>query len=221
MLSLSRLIRNLALSLVIASIAIPASAHFVTESQETHIFPGGITLGTSVSGKCIQTVSLGVLAPVTCPTPGSGGSGVPLTVVQPVGAVISALSNGDSGTYTGPGALPVGFVIGHVNVTGAAYNTTDATAGNIPYTPLNSDGLGGGTITFGIINATNFFASPLVLGTVVLPTSPQGGPWVTSVTSTVSSPYTVLPGDGLVTLTSSVDTTAAQWVSQIQAYVGP
>lgn len=216
---LNSTIRNFALSLAIAAIAIPASAQFITETRGSHIFPDSITLGTSVSGKCVQTGTLGVLQPVTCPTPSS--SGVPLTIVEPTGSTISALSNGNSTTYSGPGALPVGFVIGHINVTGAAYNTTDATAGNLPYTALNSDGLGGGTITFGIVNATNFFASPLVLGTVVLPTSPQGGPWVTSVTTTLGSPYTVLPGDGLVTLTNAVDGTAAQWVAQIQAYVGP
>ena len=117
--------------------------------------------------------------------------------------------------------VPAGMVIGHINVTCPPFNPVDAAVGNSNYHTLDVNGLGGGTINFGIINGTYSGNSPLILGSVVIPDSPQAGPWVTSVTSAVSTPYAVLPGDALVLTVPSVSTTATQWVAYPQAFAGP
>ena len=105
-----------------------------------------------------------------------------------------------------------------------SYNAVDASAnashGYGFYNILDSTGLGGATIKFGIANGTYSTASPLVLGTVVIPTSPQAGPWITSVTSAVGTPYTTLAGDA-ITLYISAMSSATQKVYDCEGFVGP
>ena len=115
---------------------------------------------------------------------------------------------------------PLGMTIGHLNVSCAAYNAADAATGLGAYKALSAAGLGGATIHFGVANAANSALTPLNLGQVVIPTSPQAGPWVTAATGTVATPYTVAPGDMMVVTVSNTDTTTTQWASACVPYVG-
>jgi hypothetical protein len=167
----------------------------------------------------------------------SGGSGIPMLplLLENAGVLTSALFfGGPNGLalavapFNGATSIaPVGMVIGHIYVIGCTYNSADASAfgpaanGGGYYNPLDGHGLGGGTIQFGITNATHSGSSPLIIGSVVIPDSPQAGPWVTSGASTLSSPYTVLPGDNFVVTVTSVSATATQFVSCCIPFIGP
>ena len=147
---------------------------------------------------------------------GSGVAFIPVYLI--VGSLANAPYNGTSQFLVG--AAPLGMNIGHLNVTGVAYNPVDAAASIGNYTSLDANGLGGATINFAIINGSNSLTSPLVIGSVVIPTSPTAGPWVTSVSSSVSSPYTILPEDSIVISITSTDTATSQWVSGCVAMIG-
>lgn len=187
-------------------------------------FPYSITIGQNyTSGLCVTTGAAGVLQDTACSGGGSGATFIPLWV-----GLNQNLTNGQSPlTALAYGAvgyaynIPVGFVIGHLNVTCEPYNAADSASSVGPYTPLNSNGLGGGTITFAIVNGTYPESAPFTLGSVVIPTSAQTGPYVVSATSTVGTPYTVLANDGLTFEVTAVSGTAAQWVVNCSGFVGP
>jgi len=115
--------------------------------------------------------------------------------------------------------LPLGAVISEINISCQDFNATDAAAGNSVYTPLSAAGLGGATFSFGIANGTFSGSAPFNLGSVVIPDSPQGGPWVTHSTSSIT-PYTVLAGDSLVVLVTAVSGTTTQWVGNCEVFIG-
>jgi hypothetical protein len=137
--------------------------------------------------------------------------------------------NGTSGSWFYN--IPIGMTIGHLMVNCASYNAADVAQevlnGSISYapvvsqyTPLNAAGLGGGTVNFYIINATHSITSnPLLIGSVVLPTSPQAGPYITSASSVVSPSYTILQNDNMVLSVTSVSS-AAQTLLQCLPYIG-
>lgn len=195
---------------------------------------GTLTVGTNiadvslVSGQCLVANGGQIITSsgsATCggvtltPVLNSGVSGTPSflpgTGQGPIAVTTFAGINGTVGL------IPVGTVIGHINVSCADYNSTDATAGNSPYSPLSSTGLGGGTIQFGIADAAHSGTAPLSLGAVVIPDSPQAGPYAVASTASVGTPYTVLAGDSLVMIVSAVSGTAAQWVSACVPMIGP
>ena len=138
--------------------------------------------------------------------------------------------NGTSGSWFYN--IPIGMTIGHLMVNCASYNAADVAQevlnGSInyapivsEYTPLNAAGLGGGTVNFYITNATHSVTSnPLLIGSVVLPTSPQAGPYITNVTSVVSSPYTVLSDDVIILNVTSASS-ATQKLEACMPYIGP
>lgn len=179
------------------------------------------------SGQCVQVGSRGFLNTTgsACAS-GGGGSGVGFFPVPSISNGLAGIGFQSPIVNTGindhqqAGAVPIGTVIGHINVTCASYNATDAGSGNGLYSPLDSNGLGGGSINFFIVNAAHPSTAPLSVGSVVLPTSPQAGPYVTSVTAAVGSPYTVLAGDSMEFSITSVSGVASQWDTSCVPFVG-
>jgi hypothetical protein len=186
----------------------PAGSLFYAPSANT---VGSLSIGSSgkvltvASGQPVWAMPAGV-SPLVSPLVYAGGLG-PMTNTPPSGNDFFV--------------MPAAGILGHLRVTCQVYNPTDAAVlGQSNYTSLNSAGLGGGTVTIGITNGTYSVLTPLVLGSVVMPTSPQAGPWVTSVTATVGTPYAVLPNDNLTWSISAVDGSAAQWDYGCLLYVG-
>jgi len=213
-------------------IAIPNSPLFSGTTQVTNLVATGSVQGAQIgatnlighSGECLQASGGANVIPTGSPC-GGGQTFEPIFSATN-GYYFNAVGNGPlspDGPYNGNQlfVVPVGITIGHINVACNAFNAADAAAfpGN-PYSTLAADGLGGGTIDFGIVNATHSGTAPLNLGSVIIPTSPQAGPWVTSVTSAVGSPYTTQAGDGIVAIISAADATA-QVVSACVPQVGP
>jgi|SRR5665213_2171547 len=192
---MKKLLVSLILSLMPISAMAVAPNQFYT-LPGNYFFPDKLCIGTTTN--CLN-----------------GINGVPFTLV-PIGFNIASNPFPSSAVA----AIPTGIILGHMNVSCISYNPADALASIGPYTPLDSSGLGGATITYGITNATFSRSSPLILGTLVLPTSPQAGPWVTSVNSPIGSPYTILPGDNLTLSVTSVSP-AAQVAQGCFAYAGP
>lgn len=176
-----------------------------------HSFSGtALTASGLTSGQCVQAGTGGVLT--TTGSACASGGGSQFYTLTGGGAQIGLPGIGggklSNQSYTGSQLFaPIGFTVGHLFVSCAAYNASDA-GGNSPYNPLDSSGLGGATVHFGITNGTYTGESPLNLGTVVIPTSPQAGPWVTSVVASSSISYTVAAGDGFVVTVSSASTNA-------------
>jgi len=157
---------------------------------------------------CIGTTS-------NCLGGGSGG----LTLVGGLSASNPFVVNSFNGNYT---AAPVGLVIGHINETCQPYNPVDAAASHSPYPLLDSNGLRGATISIGIANGTFPGSAPFPLGTVVIPDSPQLGPWVTSVTSAIAIPYMVQAGDGIIqTITVTGNPLAVVSPTNCLTFIGP
>jgi hypothetical protein len=182
------------------------------------------------SGNCVQASTLGLLTTTgsACGS-GGGGSSPLIPAVGTSGALIQGNTNapnqGLAVTTLGYQAesfysIPIGTTIGHLNVSCESYNAADAASGNVNYTSLDANGLGGGTIQFGITNGTYSIFTPFSIGSVIIPTSPQAGPWVTSVTSSAGTPYTILSGDNLVVTVSAIDNTATQWANLCNVFVG-
>ena len=180
-----------------------------------------LTAGTGV------TITGTPTNPIINATGGGGGTSfVPLITGYGGASFLPGNSTGVPGPLT---AAPItnsnqyspalGSVIGHIAVSCASYNATDAANGYDAYTPLNASGLGGGTINFFINNATYPYTAPLALGSVVIPTSPQAGPWVTSASTAVGTPYTVLSGDSIIMSVTAVSS-AAQKVTNCIPLVG-
>lgn len=192
--------------------------------------------GAACASAGVQTITAGTNVTITGTgtnpiiNASGGGSGSPTYILLSYNGngsmyplVASAIMNQPYGQTNGQptyGTPPLGMVIGHVAVSCDAYNAADAAAGNVPYGPLDSNGLGGATINFAVTNATYSAASPLVLGSVVIPTSPQAGPYVVNGTSTVSSPYTVLGGDSVIIQVTGTSTVATQWLEGCNVEVG-
>jgi hypothetical protein len=89
-----------------------------------------------------------------------------------------------SGTYSGIAEIPIqGF-----SVQCMPYNATLAAAPppTYPYT-TETDGIGGGTLTFEEIKQTT--GAAVVIGSLVLPPSPHGGPYVDYATVALAKPY--------------------------------
>ena len=98
-----------------------------------------------------------------------------------------------------------------------AYNTYQTSLGTVYNTETN--GINGGTVTVEEI-ATNDTApggvssiSPTVIGTVVIPTAPHGGPYVNSVTTSLNNDYVPAAGSTITAYISSHSTTASQYWS--------
>jgi hypothetical protein len=211
----------------------PAGGNFLALDNSGNLGVAGTLASAALTpGRCVQTTTNGTLtsASSACATSTpavqlaevsfSDSSGDALGNYLPSingGQLVATTWNGTTHSY---GMIPVGTSIGHLNVSCAAFNAADAAAGNSTYASLDINGLGGGTISFGIINSANPGTAPLSLGSVVIPQSPQAGPWVTSVTSSVS-PYSVLAGDSLQVLVSSVSGTATQWAAACIPMIGP
>jgi len=163
--------------------------------------PQGVAGPQGIAGPQGATGPEGPQGPSLIPMITSGSNVIPGSAASPLVAT----------SYAPPFYnVPIGSVIHNLNVTGSAFNATDAAAGLV-YNSLVAPGLGGFTVNFAIINATNSITSPKFLGSVVIPTS-AGPSCVTSVTSAVSVPYTILAGDSIVTQIVSPDAAATQWV---------
>lgn len=189
-------------------------------------------LVNGVAGDCLSIKPAGASAPilnVSC----TGNMGIAGTY-SPAATGSSYAPIYIAGTFPGIGQAPLanhaytygqsyiypGFVIGHIAVSCANYTLTDATANNSTYATLGAGGLGGSTVTFAVVDNSNFFASPLVLGTVVIPSSPQAGPWVTSGVSTVATPYTVTTNTSILTQITATNTGAGTVVKSCVPTVG-
>jgi hypothetical protein len=218
----------LVLTLALSPVVSPAATLDLFGTN--YVFENNLLISSLAVGECVQTGAGGLLTTTGAACGGGGGGGgVALTGVTSggvigtflpgIGPAALAVTNWLS-VSAAVGDIPVGTTIGHINVSCSAYNSADVTAGNSPYSPLDANGLGGGTIDFGIQNATFSGAAPFNLGSVVIPDSPQAGPWVTSVTSAVT-PYTVLSGDSLVMTVPTISGTATQWVYDCTPMIGP
>lgn len=216
-----------ALALSLALIPSAAFADQIFNIPFGQSFQSGIYLPTVTSGQCLTTT--GAMSKVVGLTCGTGivqsvtaGTGVTITgttanpIVNASGGTpftVAFLPNnfGLSSTSTYlvnstngyRSVLPVGFSIGHAAITCATYNAADATAGNGPYNPLDASGLGGGTVSLAITNTSFPMTAPNVIGTIVLPTSPQAGPYVSSV-SVATTAYTLGANDNLLFAVTSV-----------------
>lgn len=190
----------------------------------------GVTDTTLTPGECVQAGVAGALTSTGSACSGGGGGSINFIPLMQQGAGTAGIPNltnsplqnlpygGSSQNITS--SAPVGMTIGHLNVACASFNAADAVSGHSQYAPLDANGLGGATVGFGVVNAANSIDTPLVIGTVVIPDSPQGGPWVTNVSSVVGSPYTVLAGDTLVLGVSGTSVTATQWATACFPMIG-
>lgn len=202
----------------------------------------GVSTGTSsqsvngVVGDCLSIKPIGSDTPIfnlSCIgnlgiagaySPASGGSTSYIRLYDalgPTGQGDAPLSNVTyPQPYNHPGLIPKGMSIGHLSVVCLPYNTTDTGGSNTWYNPLDSTGLGGGTINFAVASSTYPITAPHVIGSVVLPSSPQGGPWVSAVTTALGSPYIVGQSDSIVTSVTSTSTTASQTLYSCTPFVG-
>lgn len=199
-----------------------------------------ISTGTStqavngVVGDCLSIVPAGASTPIfnlSCtgnvgvggaysPSVGGSTSYFPMNPTVYLANVGSGSVNDQPFYYTPTSFSVAGFTIGHIAVSCGVYNEADAISGQSPYNALDSTGLGGTTFTFGVINSTHSVNSPLILGQVVIPTSPQHGPFVTSGSAAVVTPYTVTPNTSLTLSMSGTDMSAAQQISQCVPLIG-
>jgi hypothetical protein len=170
-------------------------------------------LANLTPGQCLQAsgskqiISSGALCPTSSPLmPFTWGVSPPVITAGGPNNV-AATSYGLPDLYA-----PVGNTIHNLNVTCSAFNATDA-GGTSNYNPLDANGLGGYTTDIAVVNASFSVSAPHLIGSVIIPTSPQAGPWVTSVTTAVT-PYNMLAGDSLTFRISSPDAIATQWVAQ-------
>jgi hypothetical protein len=70
-----------------------------------------------------------------------------------------------------------------------------------PYGP-DTNGIAGGTIT---VTENKLVGPDVTVGTVVLPSSPHGGPYVNTATSTLAAPYTPTAGSNFAAQITSYD----------------
>lgn len=75
-----------------------------------------------------------------------------------------------------------------------------------PYGP-DTNGIAGGTIT---VTENKLVGPDVTVGTVVLPSSPHGGPYVNTATSTLAAPYTPTAGSTFAAQITSYDTGPSQ-----------
>ena len=120
------------------------------------------------------------------------------------------------GALVNPGINSSGYAaipISGFSIQCAPYNATLATAGGAGY-PYNVEttGIGGGTVTFTEFKPTT--GAGVVVGTLVLPPSPHGGPYINYATSTLTTPYIPTLGstiDARVTALSGSVASATQY----------
>ena len=91
--------------------------------------------------------------------------------------------------------LIIGF-----NVSCYAFNPANLST-FYPYNP-DTNGIAGGTIT---VTENKLVGPDVTVGTVVLPSSPHGGPYVNTATSTLAAPYTPTAGSNFAALITSYD----------------
>lgn len=93
----------------------------------------------------------------------------------------------------------------------APYNPVIAAVqpGDYPYF-TKTNGIAGGTVTFHEYKLTGAIVT---VGTIVLPTSPHGGPYVNSVTSTLATPYIPTFGSTFDAQVTTIDPTPSQGYS--------
>jgi hypothetical protein len=127
--------------------------------------------------------------------------------------------NNAQGTYSGIAEIQIsGFSVDCVN-----YNPTMAAAapgfyGNYPYV-TETNGIAGGTVTVEEVPPTGV---PIIIGSVIFPTSPHGGPYVNMASVTLPAVYTPTLGSSLTAWVSAVDPTPTEAYSDcsIQAILG-
>lgn len=90
----------------------------------------------------------------------------------------------------------------------APYNPVIAAAppGNYPYV-TETNGIAGGTIT---VEEFKLVGAVVTVGTLVLPTSPHGGPYVDTATSVLPAPYTPTAGSVFTAFVSAFNPTPSQ-----------
>lgn len=100
------------------------------------------------------------------------------------------------GALVNPGVTSTGFALLPIygfSIQCIPYNSTLATTPpgpNYPYT-VETNGIAGGTVT---VTEYKLIGAGVNVGTVVLPTSPHGGPYVDMATSTLAAAYTPTAG---------------------------
>lgn len=154
------------------------------------------------SGNCLQTSTQGqIVGTGTVCAPAGAiyviNVGLPFNLTSNVTAYQPG-ANGGSGVPL-PGLVLLGLPIKTLGIVCVPNNSADAAN---PYVSPGTNGIGGGTVT--IYDYTTGSSAPTTIGTVTLPNSPAGGPYVPNALATLGSPYTVPQGDTIVyTYTSS------------------
>jgi hypothetical protein len=92
------------------------------------------------------------------------------------------------------------------------YNANDSI-----YNTLDATGITGGVYTFYDYSPTFTVPPGTVIGTVTIPTAPEAGPYVNSVTTTLGTPYTLPAGDQLVFNITGTSNGNQTWIG-CQAY---
>jgi hypothetical protein len=127
--------------------------------------------------------------------------------------------NNAQGTYSGIAEIQIsGFSVDCVN-----YNPTMAAAapgfyGYYPYV-TETNGIAGGTVTVEEVPPTGV---PIIIGSVIFPTSPHGGPYVNMASVTLPAVYTPTLGSSITAWVSAVNPTPTEAYSDcsIQAILG-
>jgi hypothetical protein len=105
-----------------------------------------------------------------------------------------------------------GIPIGGFSVECQPYNANFIGVGGYQYT-TETNGIAGGTITFSEYKPTG---AAVVIGTLVLPTSPHGGPYVNTATSVLANPYTPTSGSIIGAQVTTLNTTPTNGYSGCQ-----
>src|ERR1700729_2413631 len=117
-------------------------------------------------------------------------------------ALLGVVVNSNSGS-TGYAALPIyGF-----SLSCAPYNATLVGGSGYPYT-AETNGIAGGTVTVTEYKPTG---AAVNLGTLVLPTSPRGGPYINTAKSSLPAAYTPTAGSVLSAWVSVVNPTPTNY----------
>jgi hypothetical protein len=114
------------------------------------------------------------------------------------------------GAIVNPSANVTGFAT--IGITGFSiqcvpYNSALLTIPSYPYT-AETNGIAGGTVTFHEYKPTG---AAVVVGTLVLPTSPHGGPYINTVSTRLSSPYIPTAGSTFDAALTSANPTPSNY----------
>jgi hypothetical protein len=152
--------------------------------QNTNTYVGNASYTGSLTASNLNPQFYGSIGGTTNVFAFNAAYAVPFSLILNTNPALLGVIVNKPVNSTGWAALPIyGFSVQCI-----AYNPTTAAAapGDYPYT-TETNGISGGTITIQEYKPTG---SPVTVGTLVFPSSPHGGPYISSVSTTLATSYT-------------------------------